>query len=273
MAHFPVRTSLQVLRVLFMVPRHGMCVLVSKVNPLMEKETREGFVIGHSASELHVMFERRWKIDNEKWRYGKKLSSWERANVAHDRLDIGTSDSSYTRMVEALHSLHDDPETQEAASTAHQEIALNGTYLRDIILSNFAPFSPDDLLDAIDVNAKTSDESAVPTSSLGFFAGHDEIMDWARRYNRDDPLIQAGDPEILLNKSQIRAIAQMLSERISLVQGVSTLHFRVSILLMPIGPSLQGPERRGRLSKRSGYSRSTSRRITLSWSAHIQISL
>ena len=74
MAHFPVRTSLQVLRVLLIVPRHGMCVLVSKVDPLMEKETREGVVIGHSATELHVSFEKRWNIDNDKWRCGKKSS-------------------------------------------------------------------------------------------------------------------------------------------------------------------------------------------------------
>lgn len=51
-----------------------MCVLVSRVDPLMEKERCEGVVIGHSATELEVMFERRWNIGNEKWRYGKKLS-------------------------------------------------------------------------------------------------------------------------------------------------------------------------------------------------------
>jgi hypothetical protein len=74
MAHFPVRAPLQVLRVLLIVPRPGMCVLVSKVDPLKEKETCEGFLIGHSATELHVRFEKRWYIDNEKWRYGKKPS-------------------------------------------------------------------------------------------------------------------------------------------------------------------------------------------------------
>ena len=127
--------------------------------------------------------------------------------------------------MEALRSLHDHPKMQDAASTTQQEIALNGTYLRDIILSEFGPFSPDHLLEAND--AKPSDDLI---STPGFFVHNDDIMDWAHRYNRDKPLKRAGDPKISLNKSQIRAIAHMLSERISLVQGVSTIHFRVSIL-------------------------------------------
>jgi len=228
MAYFPVCASLHIIHALLIVPRHGMCVLVSKVDPLMEKETCEGVVIGHSATELRVMFEKRWNIDNEKWRYGKKLSFWERADNFNDRLDIGTSDSSYTRMVEALRSLRDDPETQEAESTARQEIALNGTYLRDIILSDFFPkHSLEELC------AETRDESADPIFSHGFFADHDDIMDWVRRYSVDKPVIKAGDPGTFLNKSQKRAIAQMLGERVSLIQGVSTSHFRVSIPLMP----------------------------------------
>ena len=71
MAHFPVRAFFQVRRVSLIVPRHGMCVLVSKVDPLREEEVREGVIIAHSATELHVKFEKRWNIDNEKWRYGK----------------------------------------------------------------------------------------------------------------------------------------------------------------------------------------------------------
>lgn len=73
MARFPVRAFLQVRRTLLIIPRHGMCVLVSKVDPLME-ERCEGVLIGHSATELHVMFDKRWHIDNQKWRYGKEPS-------------------------------------------------------------------------------------------------------------------------------------------------------------------------------------------------------
>lgn len=254
MAHFPVGASLQDLRVILIVRRPGMCVLVSKVDPLMEKETREGVIVGHSATELHVTFEKRWNIDNEKWRYGKKPWFRKRTNTANDRLDIGTSDSSYTRMMEALRSLHDCPKTQDAASTIDQEIGLNGTYLRDIILSAFGSFSMEDLLEG---NANES------MSSPGFFVNNEDIMDWAQRYNRDDPLMKAGDPEISLNKSQIRAIAQMLSERVSLVQGVSIIDFRLFRSTCHIDFSLQEPERRRRSSKRSGYLRSTSKYITL----------
>ena len=76
MARFPVCASFQVRPVLLIVPRLGMCVLVSKLDPLVEKESCEGVLIGHSATELHVLFDRRWHIDNEKWRYGEKLSFW-----------------------------------------------------------------------------------------------------------------------------------------------------------------------------------------------------
>jgi len=178
-------------------------------------------------------------------------------------------------MVEALHSLHDDPEAQDWATTTEQEIALNGTCLRDVILSDFDSFSPHDSREVTDVNARTRDSPRNPTSSPGFFVNRYDIMDWALRYNRDRPIKKAGDPEILLNQSQIRAIAQMLSERICVVQGVST-----SLPLSdfhsyscPIDFSLQEQERRGRSSKPSGYSRSTSKCITRSWSAPIPTSL
>lgn len=135
-------------------------------------------------------------------------------------------------MIEALRSLHDDPEMQEWATTSRQEIALNGTYLRDVILSDFDKFSPHDFLEVADVNARTSGQPAEPMSTPGFFVHHYDLMAWAHRYNRDQPYTMRGDPEILLNKSQIRAIAQMLSERISVVQGVSTVISRFPFLLM-----------------------------------------
>ena len=136
-------------------------------------------------------------------------------------------------MIEALRSLHDDPEMQEWATTSRQEIALNGTSLRDVILSGFDKFSPHDLLEPTDVNARTSGHPEEPISTPGFFVHHYDLMAWAHRYNRDSPYKQRGDPEILLNHSQVRAIAHMLSERISVVQGVSTsLVFEFPFLLM-----------------------------------------
>ncbi len=136
-------------------------------------------------------------------------------------------------MREALRSLHDDPESQDWATTSRQEIALNGTYLRDVILSNFDKFSPHDFLEVTDTNARTSGQPAEPMSTPGFFVHHYDLMAWCHRHNTDHPLKKLGDPEIVLNKSQVRAIAQMLSERISVVQGVSTsLIFGFPFLLM-----------------------------------------
>lgn len=182
-------------------------------------------------------------------------------------------------MAEGLRSLHDDPERQDIDSTARQEIALNGTYLRDVILSGFDKFSPRDFLEVTDVNARTSGYSEEASPSPGFFVQHHDLMDWAIRYNDDKPIKKPGDPKILLNKSQIRAIAQMISHRICVIQGVSTshpfsgFHFRVSIYSRPIYSSLQELERRRRSSRRSDYSGSTSKCITRSWSAPIPMVL
>jgi len=137
-------------------------------------------------------------------------------------------------MAEGLRSLHDDPERQDIDSTAQQEIALNGTYLRDVILSGFDKYSPHDFLEVTDVNARTSGYSEEASPSPGFFVHHYDLMDWAIRYNDDKPIKNPGDPKILLNKSQIRAIAQMISHRICVIQGVSTsLPFSGFHLLIP----------------------------------------
>lgn len=174
-------------------------------------------------------------------------------------------------MTEALRSLHDDPEMHEVETTTRQEIALNGTYLRDVILSDFDAYSPRAALEMTDVNANTTDEPVWPISSPGFFANRMDIMDWALRYNRDKPIKNIGDPKISLNNSQIRAIGHMISERISVVQGVSTSLpiFGFPFYSCRIDSSLQEPERRGQSSKLSGYSRNTSKCITRSWCAHI----
>ena len=52
------------------------------------------------------------------------------------------------------------------------------------------------------------------------------IMSWARRYSKEKPIIIEGDPDLgALNSSQLRAVAMMVGERISLIQGVSTSRF------------------------------------------------
>lgn len=135
------------------------------------------------------------------------------------RLDLGYSNIGYLRMVQAMQSLDNDPQTQEAASSANQEFALDGTYLRDELLNSF-PVK--EVNDEGDVGTETLPELSPsgPISKPGFFANDERIMDWVHRYSKEQPVIKPGDPEIKLNHSQLRAIAQMLGERISLIQGV-----------------------------------------------------
>lgn len=46
------------------------------------------------------------------------------------------------------------------------------------------------------------------------------INSWILRYQREDPIVLPGDPELGLNGSQTRAIAMALGEKMSLIQGV-----------------------------------------------------
>ena len=57
-------------------------------------------------------------------------------------------------------------------------------------------------------------------SCPGVFAEDDTIQSWARRYREIDPVVYEGDPVLPnLNTSQIRAMAVMIGERLSLIQG------------------------------------------------------
>lgn len=56
----------------------------------------------------------------------------------------------------------------------------------------------------------------------GAFKDDMRIHSWARRYAEIDPVRVEGDPVLAgLNATQTRAVAMMVGERISLVQGVS----------------------------------------------------
>lgn len=57
---------------------------------------------------------------------------------------------------------------------------------------------------------------------FGAFRNDTRIHSWAQRYSRSDPLVIQGDPIIKnMNTSQVRAMAMMIGQRLSLVQGVS----------------------------------------------------
>lgn len=98
-----------------------------------------------------------------------------------------------------------------------KETILTGTALRDILLRDF-----------------TTPGKSVPfrkdpshPQRQGMFTNDMLIMSWCRRQLRPGrrPLEIEGDPDVQLNSSQRKAIAMMLSERVSLIQGVRTMLF------------------------------------------------
>jgi len=124
----------------------------------------------------------------------------------------------------AIGLLNQDP----TAHRDHPELILQGTYLRSILLASFSPSTihPPTALqapgevgypphDALDHNSR------IPSDHGGVFRDDMRIQSWARRYVQFNPVIAEGDPELHLNATQIRAIAMMIGEQISLVQGVS----------------------------------------------------
>ena len=110
------------------------------------------------------------------------------------------------------------------------EHILQGTYLRPILLRSFSTstalaHTPTSLQasdeveylphDTLDHASRLSDEHE------GVFRDDMRISSWAKRYSKPNPVRVEGDPELSLNATQIRAVAMMIGERISLVQGVS----------------------------------------------------
>lgn len=106
-------------------------------------------------------------------------------------------------MLNAIEHLNHDPEQLEEDSTPTRQIILQGTMLRDLLLKGFQPTERGSLAGAD-----------------GAFAGNQMIQSWARRYQKENPVVMEGDPKLNLNRAQIRAIATMLGERLSLIQGV-----------------------------------------------------
>jgi len=83
--------------------------------------------------------------------------------------------------------------------------------------------APPQELHAFDVDAKPVPSQGVhPVKASGGLVKNELIRSWTMRYRTEGEVVRSdGDPDIPLNPSQMRAIAMMLSERLSLVQGVS----------------------------------------------------
>lgn len=123
-----------------------------------------------------------------------------------------------------------------------KEFALQGTSLRELLVPSLdaiaskKPISTDDTEEdstplallqlsahdsQIDIANSTLATTTTASNPSSLLMDNQLIRSWVRRYEREDPITMIGDPDIALNPSQTRAVAMALSERLSLIQGVS----------------------------------------------------
>ena len=147
-------------------------------------------------------------------------------------MDLGASDAAFNRMRRAISKLEYSPESAEfhPGNSVTKEYIIEGTYLRDVLLQSF----PDKIGGAQEIRLQDpSDSNYARLEQLehpshfnndvcGAFSKDMRIRSWAARYMRRDPVKIEGDPDLgEANESQIRAVATMIGERVSLIQGVS----------------------------------------------------
>lgn len=195
----------------FLCTRNGTQVLLSRLDPLQEVPLR-GTVMASSATQLRIVFDQKFDIDDGPW-----------------RLDVGRSNIIFERMRAAILHFNHDPAVLETSQTHDRQFVMQGTHLRDILLRSFFPASTSlhQPLQAPDEVEYVSHETLEHQSRDehehgGAFKDDMRIQSWARRYALPNPIEMDGDPVLDgLNPTQIRAVAMMIGERISLVQGVS----------------------------------------------------
>lgn len=144
-------------------------------------------------------------------------------------------------MCHAIAQLHQDPRAlQEDNSNPESELVLLGTHLRDVILRSFSSsddaHEPKHLQEADDASYaghEALDHSwKIGGEHGGIFRDDMRIQSWANRYSRVNPVRVEGDPELRgLNATQIRAVAMMVGEQISLIHGVSTISFLIFLYI------------------------------------------
>ena len=140
------------------------------------------------------------------------------------RLDLGISSIVYDRMRAAISHLAYDPNLLSMSPN----FILRGTSLRSILLDSFSPSPsvshPHPPLQAPDdpayIRSALSHASRMTSEHSGIFSEDMSIASWCKRYAREDPVRIEGDPILDLNATQIKAVAMMIGEPMSLVQGV-----------------------------------------------------
>lgn len=220
--------------------RNSTQVLLSRIDPLQESFA-QGSVVSRSATQVRVAFREHFdELDTGVW-----------------RIDVGRSNIVYERMRDAIGHLNHDPQHLEAAAmSADRELILQGTHLRDILLRSSQPVAeekgteeqqgesqqPESGFVADDGALK--DEEAAETADIhGAFKDDQRIHSWARRYSQPSPLVMEGDPPLEgLNTTQIRAMALMIGQRLSLIQGVRIVFTLAVLVLNLISASRNGQD-------------------------------
>lgn len=121
------------------------------------------------------------------------------------RLDIAPNDTIDVKVDEAIKTLTTDVVGLEKRDpTGRYE--LQGTSLIEALLPKG------------ETSSKTV-EAATQSSLSSIFEPDLRIRSWCERYARSDSLVMEGDPDLSLNASQLKAVATMLGNRLSLIQG------------------------------------------------------
>ena len=184
-----------------------MQVLLSRSDPLAETPIR-GSILSHTETHIRICFsERIPDLDEGAW-----------------RLDLGRPNLVYDRIRSAISSLKFDTQELEAivSTDSSRQFILEGTVLKDALLAGFYPNSGS--------NTSTSNATSQPPplhrtsfENMGAFKDDMRIVSWALRYSRKNPIVLDGDPPLdHLNASQKQALAAMVGQRLSLIQGVRT---------------------------------------------------
>jgi len=189
--------------------------MVSRLDPLKESH-RLGSVLSRTAAHIRICFPDSFdELDQGVW-----------------RLDLGRPNLVYERMRNAISHLQHDPQEIEQTNAGYSsQYILQGTQLRDVILRTFDPNetpwqdhaqlqAPDDVTYPSHDVLEHEGRGKTDFADLGAFRNDQRILSWAKRYSRDHPIVMDGDPSINLNNSQRKAMATMVGQRISLIQGV-----------------------------------------------------
>lgn len=219
------------------------------------RSTGKSFVrvlIENTETDIEGLHHGTWRLDiglNE-WAHRVQLdaiSAFNQDPAAQDMSDIHTQEAAANNKLKRPRYVSKEDWKRYLQQRRPEETILAGTSLRDKLLrafqQNYLPFEPkalserekeaeregkiaNDGIVAPVQQLRAGDVDAVPiptkpASMSGALIRNQVIKSWTTRYRAEGELVKAeGDPEIPLNPSQLRAIAMMLSERLSLVQGV-----------------------------------------------------